>query len=258
METGRSFIADQFKVVIPGVLEFLVHERDEMQEVTAAALVRLMLVGEDFVVKACEHGCIPKLVNICSCDIGFPHELLMCLQLIIMTEPCKQMAAQHGILPLLFLQDGKVMTDRYEQHLVFDMLKAYWKQQRSLINACQHGCIPKTIDACWHATGFHQRRLLLCLERMTFGEPYRKMALQHQILPLLFQSLQDWNSEKVQAGWATQEVLCTKTTSQIYPAETTQKTQSIKILGGCSSTYKWVMYGYVIIVVGIISQLSPT
>ena len=113
--TGGIAIADQFKVVIPDVLELLVHEHDEMKRVAAYALLRLMLAEDDFV-----------------------------------------------------------------------------------INACQHGCIPKMIDACWRATGLHQHTLLLCLERMTFGEPYRKMALQHQILPLLFQSLQDWKHMREQ------------------------------------------------------------
>ena len=107
--------AKHLKVVIPDVLEFLVHERDEMKHVAAQALLRLMFAGDDFV-----------------------------------------------------------------------------------ITACQHGCIPKMIDACWRATGLHQYTLLLCLQRMTFGEPHRKMALQHQILPLLFQSLQDWKHMREQ------------------------------------------------------------
>lgn len=107
--------ATHLKVVIPDVLEFLVHERDEMKQVAAQALLRLMFAGDDFV-----------------------------------------------------------------------------------INACQHGCIPKMIDVCWRATGPHRYTLLLCLQRMTFSEPQRKMALQHQILPLLFQSLQDWKQMREQ------------------------------------------------------------
>jgi len=118
---------DQLKVVIPDVLEFLVHERAEMKKAAATALVHLMLIGEDFVIKACEHGCLPKLVDGCWRSTGFHQEmLLMCLELITMREACQQMAVQHGILELLFqrLQDGNVMMERDRQRRIFYMLLA--------------------------------------------------------------------------------------------------------------------------------------
>eukprot|EP00435_Cladocopium_sp_Y103_P061918 s90_g23.t1 len=108
LANGSIAIADQFKVVIPYVLGFLVHERDEMKEIAARALSNLMDVGQDSVIKACEHGCIPRLIHLCwHAKSSLRDRLLRCLWVTTKWETSKRMALQHGILPLLFqrLQD---------------------------------------------------------------------------------------------------------------------------------------------------------
>lgn len=134
---------DQLKVFIPDVLEFLVHERHEMKEVAATALLALMLDRKDLKIIACEHGCIPKLVDGCWRSTGLCQDyLLTCLHLISIEEACQQMAVQHGILPLLFqlLQDRNIMTDRTRQEQVFHMLLVYSHHARSAFLQESQGC----------------------------------------------------------------------------------------------------------------------
>ena len=39
-----------------------------------------------------------------------------------------------------------------------------YKGEDFVIKACEHGCIPKVVEGCWHSTGFRQEMLLMCLE----------------------------------------------------------------------------------------------
>ena len=120
--------ANQLKVVIPDVLKFLAHERDEMKQVAAAALVRLLAAGQDFVTQACEHDGIPKLIDVCWRATGYrQHILLVCLELITIRQAFRIIALQHGILPLLFqsLQDWNDTTERHRQRPVLAMLLCY-------------------------------------------------------------------------------------------------------------------------------------
>ena len=128
LANGSIAIADQFKVVIPDVLEFLVHERDEMKEVAACALWNLMDAGQDAVIKASEHGCIPRLIHLSwHAKSSLRDFLLQCLWIITKWETSRRMALQHGILPLLFqsLQGEDFMRGQVNQRLVLDMLLAY-------------------------------------------------------------------------------------------------------------------------------------
>ena len=125
---AKASDANQLKVVIPDVLKFLAHEREEMKQVAAGALVRLLTAGQDFVTEACEHGCIPKLIDVCWHATGYrQHVLLVCLELITIREAFRTVALHHGILPLLFesLQDWSDTTERHRQRPVLAMLLCY-------------------------------------------------------------------------------------------------------------------------------------
>lgn len=120
--------ASQLKVVIPDVLKFLAHERDEMKQVAAYSTLRLLAAGQDFVTPACEHGCIPKLIDVCWRATGYHHHiLLVCLELITTREAFRSIALHHGLMPLLFqsLLDWTASTEDNQQRPVLTMLLFY-------------------------------------------------------------------------------------------------------------------------------------
>ena len=59
---------------------------------------------------------------------------------------------------------------------------------RFAIEACKLGCVPTLIDN-WVESNYSWDATYGCLERISMGDGVRNIALQHGILPVLFQSL---------------------------------------------------------------------
>lgn len=106
-------------------MQLLGHTSDDLKEAAASALWALMMSRQEtYPIEACEHGCVPKLIDLLRRDKCQRQTILFCLERVTMPPAIRHMALQAGVLPLLFrsLQDEK---DKILQECILGMLLSY-------------------------------------------------------------------------------------------------------------------------------------
>ena len=117
--------ADRLKAAIPVLVQLLGHTSDDLKEAAASALWALMMSRQEtYPIEACEHGCVPKLIDLLRRDKCQRQTILFCLERVTMPPAIRHMALQAGVLPLLFrsLQDER---DKILQECILGMLLSY-------------------------------------------------------------------------------------------------------------------------------------
>ena len=120
--------ADRLETAIPILVQLLSHPMEDVNEAAASALWSLMNSRQDsYAIKACSHGCVPKLIDHLAHDKCQRQTILFCLESVTVPLATRHIALQFGILPLLF-KTLRHERDTTLQECILEMLLCYSSQ----------------------------------------------------------------------------------------------------------------------------------
>ena len=123
---------DQMQDVIPVLVNLLSHSCDAMKDSAAGTLWSVMMSREDYPRAACEHGCIPKLLDnlrrrkYVAYKFNFSNVqmLFYALEKVSEVTACHHVALQHGIVPLMLeLLHNKITCE--DQDCALNILECF-------------------------------------------------------------------------------------------------------------------------------------